>query len=278
MLYFNPKPNFQTLSKYFQFQYLPEILKQQYSDGYPIVIDWYYTEEAVKAIDDGFKAIVTKYGLMEHYDNLLFLCLGKIQEIEAIQYELNFQYAQKKRTKELAGLLLAFVESPLHQYNGILLKTLKDTAKVSDKKLIQWIGNLIENAVKEGKLPLADFEYSIMEAFFEDSVDGKQLNPLKLKTEASKTIHSPKKQEKVLYADFCFYLYQYLINETVIKANPEALVSDAQLNLYFDLLELFGYINPANIESDNKDYMSALIRNRIKTLNPHYQGNKTNQK
>src|ERR1041385_6007292 len=108
MLHFNPKPDFQVLSKYFKFPYPPEVLEQQYPDGYPIVIDWYDSEEKVKAIVDEFKAIVNRHGLIEHHDNLLFLCLGKVQAIDAIQYELDFQYAQKKRTKELAGLLLTF--------------------------------------------------------------------------------------------------------------------------------------------------------------------------
>ncbi|HTD99682.1 MAG TPA: hypothetical protein VK668_10355 [Mucilaginibacter sp.] len=249
-------------------------MQQYYADGYPIVIDWYYTEDSVKAIDDGFKAIVNKYALIDHYDNLLFLSLGKIQEIEAILYELNFQYAQKKRTKELAELLLAFGESSLNQYHGILLKTLTKTAKITDKKIIHWIGTLISEGVKKGNLPLTDFEYSIMDAFYVDSENGKDLSIEKLKMEASKTVHAPKKQERSLYADFCFYLYNYLIKETEIKPNSEVLVSDTQLNFYFDLLELFGFIDSSKIGSENKDYLSSLLRNRLKSLHPHYQGNK----
>jgi len=211
MLHFNPKPDFQVLSKYFKFPYPPEILEQQYPDGYPIVIDWYDTDEAVATVANEFEAIVNRYRLIEHHDNLLFLCLGKVQEIEAIQYELDFQYAQKKRTKELAGLLLAFTESPLNQYNAILLKTdVKDTAKVFDKRLIQWIGDLITNAVKGGNFPLSDFEYRIMDSFFDLNENKKVLSKEKLKAEASKTVHSPQKQERTLYADFCLYLYMYV--------------------------------------------------------------------
>lgn len=275
MLYFHLNPNFQILSKYVQFPYSVELMEQYHIDGYDIVLDQIYTDEAVAEIENGFKLILNGYGLEDHYDNLFFLLLCKIQEHEAILDELYFQYTQKKRTKELASLLLTFAESPAKQYDALLLKTFKGTAKISDKPTIKWIGETIKQAILAGKMPLGDYEYRIMKDFFEETTDGLQLNSANLAIEAQKTILSPTNKVKSMYADICLHLYTYLNNETNIKPNADTLFSDAMLNFYFDLLELFGYINADSIASERKDYMGSLLKNRIKKLNPDYQGNKT---
>ena len=274
MLYFNPKPNFQILSKYFKFQYEVELMEKYFSTGYEMVLDHLYTDEAVAEIENGFKNIINKYHLQAHHDNLLFLTLGKVQEHEAVLDEVNFQYAQRKRTKELASLLLTFTENPTKQYDALLLKTFKGTAKVSDKPTIKWIGETITKAILTGKMPLADYEYRIMNDFFDETADGKQLSITKLTIESQRKILSPINRAKSKYADICIYLYSYLVNETNIKPNPDTLFSDAMLNFYFDLLELFGFINDDKISSERKDYIGSLLKNRIKNLNPDYQGNK----
>jgi len=272
MLHFNPYPDFSVLSKYFKFQHLPEELTQQYPDAYPIVIDWYDTEEKVAHIEEGFREIIKKYKLESSFDNLLFLSLGKLQELDSIQYELDFQFAQKKRTKELATLLLFFAESSPYQIHTILFKTNKKSAPIIDKKLIDWIQTIIIQSIKDGKMKLTDFEYGIMDAFFDERKEQLDLN--KLKIAATQSLISSKKEEKRLIADFCLYLYMYLVNETDIKPNPNSLFSDAMLNFFFDLLTLYELINPDRIQSEPKDYLGTLLKNRIKVLNPHYQGNK----
>lgn len=275
MLYFNPKPDFQLLSKYYQFPNSVEVMNAQSEDGYAIVIDWYDTDEKVAEIENAFKAILKKYGLIAHFDNLLFLLLGKTQEIEAIQYELNFQYNQKKRTKELAAFLLTYVNSDKKQLNGLALKTFTGTGKVSDTNLIQWMCDSIIKSLINGDVLVSDYEYNIRELVFDRTNTGLKLSIEKLQVQANKTVSSPYRNIRSLHAGFCFYLYQYLISETDIKPDPNAMFSDAQLMFYFDLLVLFDFINPDNVESDEKDFMRSILVNRIKTLNPHLQGNKT---
>lgn len=274
MLYFNPKPNFQQLSKYYTIPLSKEHQEYYQAHGYDIVINWYDTDEAVENISEGFMSITDKYDLSTHYDNLFYLSLVKIQENEGILDELYFQHGQKKRTKELANLLLGLSITPRKELSSILLKTLKETYKIADSKLMQALSAIIIDGVKQGNLPAGDFEFNIREMFF-DNVDGvKQLNIEKLKVASNMIIESPKRREKAMQADFCFFLYAYLVNETDIKADKAVLLSDKQLNFYFDLLALFGYIEVEKIESEEKDYMGTLLKNRIKTLNPHYQGNK----
>lgn len=275
MLYFNPRPNFHLLSKYILFPVSIESMEGQSQEGYAIMIDWYDTDEKVEEIDNAFKGILNRYGLNDHYDNLLFLTLGKLQEIEAIQYEINFQYNQKKRTKELAGFLLGYIEGNEDQSYTLLLKTFMGTSKVSDSNLVQWICKSIIKALIKGDMSINDYEYNIRELLFDKTDKGLILSKEKLELEAKKTIASPKRNIRALHAGFCFYIYEYLVKETNIKPDTNVMFSDAQLMFYFDLLVLFEFINRDEIDSEEKDFMRAILVNRIRTLNPHLQGNKT---
>lgn len=269
MLYFNPKPDFKRLSKYYQFAEPSETLEFQYADGYPIVIDWYFTDEMVEEFEIKFKEIIEKHSLLQYHDDLLFLVLGKIQDVEAVVYELEFQFLQKKRTKELAGFLLSYLEAQPKQANtSVTLKTLTNTAKITDTRLIQWMFDSIVSKFEQGSMKAADFEFNIRERFFNDTPSGKALSTDKLRIEANSTIISPSRSIKSLQADFCLYMYKYLREETNIIPNQNTLMSDALLYFYFDILELVNYINPDTIESEPKDYVSALLRNRLKNINP----------
>ena len=276
MLYFNPKPNFLVIGKYYSFQEDLATLTKEYSDGIPIVIDWFDTEEKVEKINEAFRSVIEKFDLSNHYDDLLFLCLNKIQEIELIELELIFQSSQQARSKELAKLLLALQD---HTHNGnsqIVIKTRKDTVKITDTKLNNWLTKSIVTAVGRGDLSVSDFDLRFKDATIKDSPDA--LNNEVLKEILSSPTINLKQQGTSLFVDFCLYLYPYLVNETAIKADKNVLFSDSQLNFYFELLELFGYLSRWNIQAENKDYMSSLLWNRIRALNPHRQGNKRRQK
>ena len=194
-------------------------MEEVYPDGYPIVIDWLDTDEKVKEVEDKFLQILIELKLQNNYQDLLFLCLNEIQGIEAILYELNFQYAQRKRTKELAGLLLGFVENPKNEYNGLLLKTFKSTHRLTDQVLIEWVGRLIREAIERGDMSIGDFQFDIRDAFFDKTNNGFALNKIKIFAESQKTVHSSTKDINSRLADFCLRLYPYLINETHI--NPD---------------------------------------------------------
>jgi hypothetical protein len=270
MIYFNPQPNYQVVSKYYKFPFSPEEMEIRYADGFDIHINHIYTDEAVAAIENGFKHIMQKYSLVSHYDNLLLLTLGKVQETEAILDELYFQYNQRKRTKELANFILTFIESK-RGGNSLSLKTIWQTAKITDDALVSWVLKIIEEAVQSGNMPAGEFQYDIREILFDRTEEGLKFNVAKLKVEVDRTVVSPNKQVRKQHALLCFYLNAYIIGETNLKPNPDTLFSDQQLNLYFDILCLFGYINADNVDSENKDYMSSLLRNQL-TKN---QGNKT---
>jgi len=271
--YFNPKPNFKRLSKYYNFPNDVALMEQYYPDGYPITLNHIYEEDDIAKTEEGFRIIAEKYKLLDYYDDLLFLVLGKVQEFEAIIDELWFQYEQQKRTKELATLLLAFANTPVKQYNSLILKTLKGTGKVTDQNTVDWIGKTLIDAIMQGKMSAQNFEYRLMKDFFEETNNGLQLSISKLTIEAQKRVSKPMRGINARYAEICFYLYDYLIKETQYSPTTDTLLPDALSNFYFDVLALFNYVNEDEIQSDKKDYMRSLLMNRIRMLNPHYHGN-----
>ena len=230
---------------------------QNNSDGFPIVIDWYDTDEKVQEIEDGFKAILSKYNLNSHYDNLMFMMLTKLQVMEYQAYELDLQYEHKTRARELAQVLLAFKDQNPNHVSSILIKTVTEPVKIADPQVCQWIGKLIKDAINEGGVPLTLLGME----------DSKMLTEEQLKQLATSKIKKPSTGGMKYVADFCLHLYLYMIKETSIRPDPNTLLSDTLSNFYFDVLTLFKLIEPTTIESEPKDYISTLLRNRIKKLN-----------
>lgn len=274
MLYFNPKPDYLLLSSYYDLGDV-ECLQTLYAEGHPIVIDWYDTDKKVDQFLAEFELILKRYDLVSHIDNLLFLILGKAKELETAMYELSLRYQQNKRVKELAALLLTFIETQPKNYNALLFKTdLEETVKLTDSKLLSWVRNIILDKVVNGALPIVEFGLDFKDVISKDS-DGTELNIAKLNELASMKLVKPGNKLKSLHADFCLYLYQYLVNESNIKAEKDTLLSDKLLLFYFDILVLLKFVDEDRIESDPKDYVGAMLRNKVYRLNPHLQGNKS---
>lgn len=269
MDYFLVYPDFDILSKYYSFQYPIEEMKLNYVNGYAIVIDsyrnqeneWFFCGDHVKQVEDGFRDILCKYDLLEHYNNLLFLALNKKYEIDQISFALEDEYLPQKRVQELAKLVLAFKTTAEGNLISLNLKTGNNDNSpiIKDQKLIGWIGKLLLDAIEEGKEPINLFSLT-GDTFLRGSTD-------QLKEMANKKFKSPYVGRKKYLADFCFYLHPYLVEQTAIRPDVKTLVSDNQINFYFDTLVLFDMLNPKQIDSEPKDYMRTLLKNHIRKLN-----------
>ncbi|MBE9584011.1 hypothetical protein IM792_06080 [Mucilaginibacter sp. JRF] len=274
MTNFLVKPDYHLLSKYYRLSTEPDIMQEKYSGGLIVELMMCTTNEQASAIRQGFETIVNKYDLFAHLNNLLYLVFNKINIIDSVLYEYDWAYSYAKRTRELAQYLLAFKESDISRRNGLILKTQTSTAKIEDANLIELIGNSLIKALKTGNVPLSVIEYNTIDRFFDQDGNDLKLSLTKLRREANTNLESPKKRYNEQLIEFCLYLYPYLTNETSIKPSENTLVSDAQLNFYFDLLCLFEFLSPDNISSEPKDYMRTLLKNKFKKDMLVSQGNK----
>lgn len=260
-------PNFQILTKYLPFDESPDELDILYKDGFEIEANRYYTPDTIKHIEDSFRAIVKKYYIEEHYDNLLLMALDKLEVILSSMFELKRLNEYKLRGKEVAQLLLTFKETEPKDYHSIQFKTRLGTAKVTDERVIEFILNLLSDGIRDRNYGIGSFEWTLSEQLFDETAKGKQLSIQKLEVQAKQTIISHKRKEKGLLADFCLYLFKYLESETDMRPQTTKLLPDKMLHLYYDVLVLFELINPNSIDSEPKDYVSSLIRNRLSILN-----------
>ena len=260
-------PNFQTLTKYLPFDESIEELQGMYMDGFEIEANRYYTPETIKHIEDSFRAIVTKFGIEAHYDNLLLMALDKLEVILSSLFELKRLNEYKLRGKEVAQLLLAFKETEPKDYHSIHFKTRENTTKITDKRVIELILNLLSDGIRDRNYGIGSFEWTLSEQLFDETSKGKQLSIPKLEVQAKQTIISHKRKEKGLLADFCLYMFKYLEGETDMRPEKTKLLPDRMLHFYYDVLVLFELINPNSIDSEPKDYVSSLLRNRLSFLN-----------
>jgi hypothetical protein len=266
MLQFNFHPNYPRIHKYLPWPVSPEQVQAENPSGYPITIDW-WGEEQDKMIFDGFQAILSKYDLVEYGDDLLLLLLLKYKQIEERVHDLELDYNNRKRAKELAKFLLIAKQTPTNKYNKIVLATNTDTAKVSDQDLVAWISQLITESIEKGNYPISLLGLAAVD-MYSDRENPYKLNIEKLKAAVSERIVTPNKLIKEQQANFCLFIYKYLVTETGIKPNHDKWFSDKLLNLYFDILELFQYVDRLKIESEPKDWARTFLMNRLKQLNP----------
>lgn len=268
------KPNLHILSKHYEFSDTPEMWEKIRTEGFMITPNPYYNNknhlkfggEHLKLIEREFKALTEKYDIADHYDNLLFLALSKYISIDETMLYYEEEYMYKKRSKELASLLLALKTTPLKKFDSLQLRTNTDTIKVTDKHLCEWLGKIILEAVNNGKEPVHLFGLSV-DQFIRGSNEitgNKDLNLELLMNTASMKLKAPHIGNKKYVAQLCLYLYPYLINETSIRPNSKVRFSDKQLNFYFDMLTLFEMVSPKE-NYDAKDYMRTSLKNYMGT-------------
>jgi hypothetical protein len=182
-------------------------------------------------------------------------------------FELKRLNEYKLRGREVAQLLLTFKETEPKDYHSIQFKTRLGTTKVTDKRVIELVLNLLSEGIRDRNYGIGSFEWTLSEQLFDDTPKGKQLSIPKLEVQAKQTIISHKRKEKGLLADFCLYMFKYLEVETDMRPEKTKLLPDRMLHFYYDVLVLFELIDPNTIESEPKDYVSSLLRNRILILN-----------
>jgi hypothetical protein len=267
MLLFNPKPNFTKLSKYYQFQVSPEILQEQYADGFPILIDWYYTNEMVDGITEQFTEIVNRFGLSDHTDNLMYLVLTKAQEFEALVTAAIDENNMMLKAKELAGFLLAYQNKEANSAPALLLKGFTDTYKISDPYLSAWIGSLVSKAITNGDVPLQLMNMATDYLFIE-TVDGER----RISKNKVEDVYNRKWQNTSTYinqyqtrlrAEFCFYLLPYLNNETSLTKGDNNNFSDQQLSFLYEIMILLEFIKPGAFDKSMDYEPKDSIRNSL---------------
>lgn len=257
-------PDFTKLNNYFVNITEAHIQQIKANNGVEINLD-YLDQESFKDLSEGLKSICEKYNLNDHYDELLYLIVRKNEEIR-LKYDTIWEnYQSDKTAKEVAQLLLAYKESNPNQQFQLTVKTLTESVSIKSTPIARWMAELIYNAIENQEFPLGLFGHQIMQHLFGDNpFDVDEISLDRLKAAAAFSPKKPTTKLKRLDVEFCLYIQTYLINQTDLILPEEVMLTDAHANLFFDILELLGYLNKEKIESEPKDYIHTMFRNQLR--------------
>lgn len=256
-------PDYELFVKYNQVTETVEELIETYKDGFVFEVEpyrrndgkgWRFDDEHIQEVETEFNKLVVKYNLLPHKDTLLLIALRSHKEIITLNDEVEDAYIHRKRAKELAQLILALKGSRVNTHNSISIKTLTESVKLTDEKLVSWINSLIMDAIDKKKIP-----YHVM-GFQEMLMQSEEALQSMAEQRLTKFKYKP------MLAQFCCKLHVYLVYETDIMPDKTKDFSDNVLNFYFELLVLLDMIDKGRIESDHKDYMRSVLVNYVNKI------------
>ncbi|MES2872385.1 MAG: hypothetical protein V4708_01595 [Bacteroidota bacterium] len=279
MLHFLLKLDFPVLSKYVKFHDSDKPLDVLYENGYPITMDYYYTDELVKDCEDGFRKLLNKHSLGDHFENLLFLCLSGLQKLESNLYESEIINTQRIRIKELGHFLLMFEESTEKETINLLAKGFRNTAKITDQTLSRYIGRIVKENIIKGNYQLGELAHQLPLLLGSENGDS-EISIKKLHELADTKVINMKQLQKTYTCELAFTLLGYLNGETQYTSSSNTNFSDAQLDLLYDILIYFELLKEGNFDKtfdyEPKDFMRNYLIKYAKSLK--IRGNGSNQK
>ncbi len=263
---FHIQPDFDKLRT--NFKHLTDQQFEDQTESYTangnIVISEIMEEAEGVKVESSFRDLIEKHDLVAHQDNLFYLTILHHEAMEERYQTIHFDYISKKRVKELAELLLLIKETPDHKPINISASTLTDKVSIKDQYLSRWIVKLIAEAVERQELPLGIASTSIEQLFGTDApFQNQNLDTDRLRQATNCRIVKPTKATKKLLAKFCLSLHPYLQEHTHLRAEEGITFSDAQLNFYYDFLNIFHLLDIDRITSEPQDYMRSLLRNYL---------------
>ena len=258
------KPGFNRLKSFFPNITDEQILHVERSNGVPVNLE-HMDEAEYLNVSKGLISVLERYNLAEHYNELLYLILSKNEDIAERYLTIWQNYTDDQTSRELAVFLLAYKTSNPKQPFQLTAKSFTTTASIKSTPVARWMADTIYNAIEKQEFPLDVFGTKVMLDLFGDNpfdVDSISIERL----EATTTLNprKPTVRLRKLYVEFCKYIQLYLINETHLTLPEGMRLTDAHANLFFDLLELLGYYNYDDIESEPKDFMHAMFKNSSK--------------
>jgi hypothetical protein len=254
--------NFDRLKTYF-----PNITEEQKAaiklrGGYWFNFEWEYEDSRYIRIYNQLFTILEGYDLQEHINELYFILITLDDDFMAIKDLLDQDYLDTQTSKEVAQFLLTFKSAKPNQTFSLVAKSITNTASIKDERIAKWMCQLIYGAIEAQKFPFDIFGEKIQLHLFGQDFHDKPLTVENLET-ASK-LNPRKPTYKKYLAKICTHLRAYLNEYTNLTTPDGVLLANTHATLFFDMFELFGYVDRMKITSEPKDYIHALLRNYLK--------------
>lgn len=259
--------NFDRLKDYF-----PNITEEQKArikqqGGIVPNLEWDYANNAVHyEMFEALLKILKLYHLEDHINELYYIIIILNDNCQVLQEGQQIAYNDGQTTKEVAQFLLTLKAAKPNQAFQLVAKSTTSTAPIKNTEVAKWMCDLIYNAIETKQFPVELFsEQTLYNIFGTDISNDSPISMERL--EATSNLKIKKPSNKSTLVSFCLQLRAYLNDHTNLSTPSDVLITNAQANFFFDVLELYGYLDRNKIESEPKDYIHALLRNHIK-INP----------
>lgn len=257
-------PNFSKLKAYFPNITNETISQTEAYGGVEIHLE-YQDEESYNTLSEELKKVLAVYNLADHHTEILYLIIRKNEDIRMKYEALWRDYNDDKTSKEVVAFLLAYKESKPNQQFQLVAKPITGSVAIKNTEIARWMTEVIYNAIEKKEFPLGMFGSKLMKDLFGDNpFDVDDISIERLEAASTRTSKKPTKRISQLHVELCLYLQTYLINETHLTIPENVMLTDAYANFFFDLLEILGYLDRDQIESDPKDYVHTMFRNQIR--------------
>jgi len=226
----------------------------------------YIGEENFNRINIELLQKLEEYKLTEHHNELLYLIFLKHEQIR-VRYDAYWEnYNYDLTSKEVAKFFLTFKETrPTEHFQLVAKPTLSSASAIKDTAIAKWMCEVLYDKIEQRDFPLGLFgEKLLFDLIGNDPESSKTIDIDRLRVIANKSPKVPTVRLRKLYVELCCYLQPYLIEQTHLTAQDGTLLTDQQAYLFFDILEMIGYIDGEKITSEPKDYIHSMFSKHAK--------------
>ena len=250
-------------------EYFPNLTPQQKAlikeqGGITINFEFEMEDEEYEKIYQKLLAILKVYHLEDHINELYYIVITIDNQNQDIEYLSKERYKDDQTAKEVAKFLFAFKSAKPNQDFQLVAKSMTDTAAIKNPVVVNWMTQLIVNAIESKNFPFEVFGESVLlHLFGRDFSNVKSISMDRLEATSKMKVKKPTHTD--LLFRFALQLRSYLNQFTNVKTTGSVVLANVHANLFFDIFEMLGYFHRDNIESEPKDYMHALFRNQLKS-------------
>lgn len=259
MSQFKCKPNFKAIRicyPYLTHRNYILFIKRYFPDG--IVEFPNMNELSPEKFIREFSQLLSDFDLSPHFDNLLFIIVQFLYDIDFTRYCTTMSEEEIDAAKDLSQVILL-----LHGNNNNIskIRISKKVGKGFDLKS-DFVIEPIYNALKDFIAKMEITPFFLRNAFnllnTGDFIVDKLHENLNLLKKVSEIKHFKNTfLDKDFKFDLCFHIKRYLKDNTDLKPEHDVMFSNTELNFYYKVLNMLGLLKEPN---DPIQYMASSLR------------------
>lgn len=259
-------PNLDKLKTYLGEWHIKTFTKQGYAQ-----LELALSEDQYQRYSDGLKGVIEKHKLSDVREELLYVIFREDEILGENLIDDKLRYDYLENTIDVSKFLLAFKNSKDNPNFQIGVKENTGTENrpnnknyfIKNDEISKWMCQLICDALESGNLPYGLVDEKSMESIFPLNLSKEQC-PISiddLQRGANLQNKSFTVYRRKRYVEFCYQIKDFLEEYTMLKSPIGVKITDAQANLFFEILSVLDYLNPEKIDSEPKDFLNTMIRN-----------------